>query len=106
METAHTDFDELLARIKKLERQNRFWRNAGLLIALALGLSFTASVTAQEKSPKQSPDANTIEARTFVLKDESGAVRGRMTVDDGEAQLELYDAAGKVTWSSGLATPY
>jgi hypothetical protein len=46
--------------------------------------------------------AVTIEARTFILKDASGTVRGRMTVQYGEAKLELYDEAGKVTWSTGL----
>ena len=97
MEMAHTDLDELLARMKKLEGQNRFWRRAGLLIALALGLSLTANVTAQEKPEKQSLHAVTIEARTLILKDASGTVRGRMTVEYGEAKLELYDSTGKVT---------
>jgi hypothetical protein len=101
MEMAHTDFDDLLARMKKLEGQNRFWRRAGLLIALALGLSLTASVTAQEK-PEKLLHVMTIEARTLILKDASGTVRGRMTVEYGEAKLELYDEAGKVTWSTGL----
>jgi hypothetical protein len=102
MEMAHTELDELLARMKKLEGQNRFWRRAGLLIALALGLSLTVNVTAQEKSEKQSLHAVTIEARTFILKDASGTVRGRMTVEYGEAELELYDSTGKVTWSTGV----
>jgi hypothetical protein len=102
MEMAHTDFDELLARMKKLEGQNRFWRRAGSLIALALGLSLTANVIAQEKPEKLLLQAVTIEARTFILKDASGTVRGRMTVEYGEAKLELYDEAGKVTWSTGL----
>jgi len=106
MEMAQTDFDELLARIKKLEGQNRFRRKAGLLIALALGLLLTATVTAQEKPQKLSLHVMTIEARTFILKDASGTVRGRMTVDDGEAELELYDTTGKVTWSTGLAAHY
>ena len=104
MEMAHTDFDELLARMKKLEGQNRFWRRAGLLIALALGLSLTANVTAQEKPDKRSLHAMTIETRTLILKDASGTVRGRMTVEYGEAKLELYDSTGKVTWSTGVRT--
>jgi hypothetical protein len=59
---------------------------------------------AQEKglSPLR---ASTVEAHTFVLKDASGTVRGRMTVDD-ESVLELFDATGKVTWSTGVATHF
>jgi hypothetical protein len=103
MQMAETHHKDLLARVMKLERQNRFLRTAGFLVALVLGLSLTANVTAQEKARTSPLRASTVEARTFVLKDASGTVRGRMTVDDGESVLELFDATGKVTWSTGIA---
>ena len=38
MQMADTDYNSLLARIKKVERQNRIWKMAGLLALLMLGV--------------------------------------------------------------------
>ena len=106
MQTAEIHYEDLLARVMKLERQNRFLRTAGFLIALALGFSLTANVTAQEKIHSSPLRASTIEAQTFLLKDPSGTLRGEMTVVDDKSVLELFDATGKVTWTTGTATHF
>jgi hypothetical protein len=106
MQMDETCDNDLLARVTELERQNRFSRTAGFLIAVVLGLSLAANVTAQEKSHNPPLRASTIEAHAFLLKDETGKLRGRMTVDDGESVLELLDETGKVTWSTEVTAHF
>ena len=43
MQMDDTRDNDLLARVTELERQNRFSRTAGFLIAMALGLSLAAN---------------------------------------------------------------
>jgi hypothetical protein len=100
MQMTDVDYNGLLVRVTKLERQNRFWKVAGLLMLLAAACSLTANVTAQveygEKVPK-----TTVEARTFILRDSAGVMRGKMTADgDRHPLLEFYDLDGKVEWST------
>lgn len=99
MQMTGVDYNGLLVRVTKLERQNRFWKVAGLLMLLAAVFSLTANVTAQDTgvfAPK-----TTVEARTFLLRDSTGVMRGKMTVDgDRHPVLEFYDFDGNVTWST------
>jgi hypothetical protein len=87
-----------VVRIKELEGSSRFWKTVTLLALLALGMSLTANVTAQQKAEETLVHATTVEAQTFLLSDATGRVRGRLTVRDGEPSLEMYDANGKLTW--------
>lgn len=100
MQMADTDYNSLLARMKKVEGQNRIWKTAGLLALLALGLSLTANLTAAQKDQDTPLRAKTVEAQTFLLKDAAGALMGRMTVTEGQPVLELYAPSGEVTWST------
>jgi hypothetical protein len=100
MQMTDADYNGLLVRVTRLEKQNRFWKITGLLMLLAAFFSLTANVTAQieygEKAPK-----TTVEARTFLLRDSAGVMRGKMTVDgDRHPRLEFYDLDGKVEWST------
>ena len=98
MQMAETEYQHLIARIKKLERRSRVWKSVGLLVLLTLGLSLKANVTAQQKSQEELVHATTVEAQTFLLSDAAGRVMGRLTVRDGQPSLEMYDATGKRTW--------
>jgi hypothetical protein len=100
MELVGANQEVLLARVKKLERQARIWQIVMLLVLLALGFSRTATVKAQQDSQLEKLRATTVEAQDFLLKDAAGRVLGQLSVRDGKAQLELYDASGKVTWST------
>jgi len=100
MQMTETDYNTLLTRIKKVEGQNRAWKMAGLLALLTLGLSQVANLTAGQKEQDASLRAKTVEAQTFLLKNAEGALMGRMTVDEGQPVLELYDRSGQVTWST------
>jgi hypothetical protein len=92
------DYQHLVARIKKLEARDRSWTALGLLVLLTLGLSLTANVTAQQKAQEVFVHATTVEAQTFLLRDTTGSVMGRLTVRDSKPLLETYDATGKLTW--------
>jgi hypothetical protein len=90
----------LLARVKRLEVQNRVWQIVGLLALLIFGFSRTANVKAQQRTQVEPMRGMTVEAQNFLLKDAAGTVMGQFTVRNGKALLELYDPTGKVTWST------
>jgi hypothetical protein len=100
MEIADPLHDTLLARVQRLEARTRIWQIVGLLVLLTFGFSRAANVKAQENSPTAPMRGTTVEAQNFLLKNAAGAVMGQLTVRDGKAQLDLYDASGKVAWST------
>jgi hypothetical protein len=111
MRMTDADYNGLLVRVTRLERQNRFWKITGLMMLLAGVFSLTANVAAQQvglNAPKpevvrllRSVPSTTVEAQTFVLRDSAGVMRGKMTVDgDRHPVLEFYDLDGKVEWST------
>ena len=90
----------LLARVRRLEVQTRIWQVLALFAVLVVGFSRTANLKAQQNSKAEPARDATVEAQNFLLKDAAGTVMGQLTVRDGKGQLELYDASGKVTWST------
>jgi hypothetical protein len=100
MEFDDSRYNVLLCRGKKLEMRTRIWQIVALVALFALGISRTANVKAQQNSELEKVRATTVEAQDFLLKDAAGRVLGQLSVRDGKAQLELYDASGKVTWST------
>jgi hypothetical protein len=100
MQMTEGDFNGLLVRMTRLERHNRFFKMAALLTLLVAALFLTADVTAQ-RDPGVRPSTTTVEARTYLLKDSSGNLRGKMSVDgDRRPMLEFYDLDGNVIWST------
>src|ERR1700727_539587 len=104
MQMTDTDYIGLLAHLKKVERQNRVWKMAGLVALLTLGLLLNANLTAGQKDQDAPLRAKTVEAQAFLLKDSAGTVMGRMTVSEGQPVLELYGQSGEVTWSTSTRT--
>ncbi|MFY9801628.1 MAG: hypothetical protein WA211_03540 [Candidatus Acidiferrales bacterium] len=111
MQMTYIDYKSLLVRVTKLERQNRVWKIAGLVLLLATLYSLTTKVAAQQfvpNAPRPSgdrllpaPPPTTLEARTFILRDSAGVMRGKMTVDgDRHPVLEFYDWDGNLEWST------
>jgi hypothetical protein len=101
MQMRDDDYKGLLGRVTKLERQNRLWKTAGLLILLATFLSLTTTKVTAQLEPGAKATKTTVEAQAFILKDSAGAMRGKMTVDgDRHPLLELYDLDGNVIWST------
>jgi hypothetical protein len=96
MKMTDEDYNGLLVRMARLERQGRFWKSMVLLMVLATAFSLTANVGAQGE-PGVRAEKTTVEARTFLLKDSAGSMRGKMAVDgDRHPVLEFYDMDGKV----------
>jgi hypothetical protein len=101
MQVTDADYNGLLVRMAKLERQSRLSKILGALILLAAVLSLTAKVTAQGEAVNREMKLPTVEARAFLLQDSAGHLRGRMTVDgDRHPLLEFYDPDGNVIWST------
>jgi hypothetical protein len=99
MEQTQPDVSELLGRVVKLERQNRAWRLGGLAALLALAFFVAAGVRAQQDQ-RPALRAATVEAHHFILQGDGGVTQGELMVSNGQPVLELYDASGKVIWST------
>ena len=93
------DLSGLIERVEKLESQNRLWKLGSILAALVLALSVVMGSKAQEQR-NEPLRAKTIEAETLLLKDSDGVTRGEWTVTNGVPVLQLYNANGKVLWST------
>jgi len=77
---------ELIRRIERLEKQNHTLRLMGLLIFLLL----CALTTMAQKSPRKAI-SRSLEANSFILKDEKGAERIKILPKG----IEFYDVEGK-----------
>ncbi|MFO0890747.1 MAG: hypothetical protein U0790_16580 [Isosphaeraceae bacterium] len=95
--------DALSARIERLEASNRSltvavrrFRLGGLVGAATLAILFlTGAVTIPQ----------TLEARNFILRDESGKMRAALAIrPDGTPGLALYEKDGRVRLSLDLGT--
>jgi hypothetical protein len=112
MKHSESELQTFAVRLHKLETQNRRWK----LAALGLGLSTLSFVLVAAKSADQTYPAvihaRTVEAREFVLKDEDGQIRARLTLNpkpnvsknavllraEGPA-LQFYDDKGVAIWT-------
>jgi hypothetical protein len=112
--------EALVARMDKLEAQNRRWKLAGILLGLSsLSLVLMAAKAADHTDPTV-VHARTVEAQDFVLKDEDGQVRARLTLNPnktrhgrdilnptdpayGSSALQFYDDKGEAFWTAPQA---
>lgn len=79
----------LMARLERIEREQRFYRLAVAVIVVA---SAAFLLMGQSKQPRPS---KTIESEKFVLKDSKGRIRGGLATDgDGVVRLALADEKG------------
>ena len=85
MEPQAQEFAAVMSRLEKLEKQNSRFKQVG-----ALALIFLGSVLLMGQAAAR----RTVEANEFVLKDDRGQVRGRFHLQDGGAELVLFDPHG------------
>jgi hypothetical protein len=110
--------DQILSRIEKLERQNRWMKSAATLVLVAVacvGLMGQTTTTPKKKTAKPAPAAapaapvlpKDIEAESFTLKDPNGKVRAELAMSGTGPALKLRDASGSalVTISLNDAAP-
>src|ERR1700740_651555 len=86
-------------RIERIERSNRRWRLAALLLALGCLVLISAGFDFAQPNVMK---ARTVEAQSFVLRDADGQIRARMAIGDDGPRLNFYDEQGKVVASVPL----
>jgi len=92
------DFRTLEKRVVKLERQNRVWKAASLLLLLAIAMFISLGLA--EDDPLVITPARALRAQSFLLTDSNGNVHGRWILRDNKPVLQFYSAEGKVMWSA------
>ena len=120
MKDSAIELQNLVARVEKLESQNRRWRLASALLSLC-GVAFLLmGAKPADRFDKQVIRAGTVEAQEFLLKDEDGHVYARLSLNatgravqlngrvylvpsqkiPGEPGLQFYDDKGNVVWTA------
>ncbi|MCJ7503363.1 MAG: hypothetical protein MUP80_09950 [Acidobacteriia bacterium] len=95
------EFSAVLARLDKLEKQNRRLKRLALLCLLIAGSGFLLAQVprkALSAAPTQAVQAatyDTLVVHRLELRDKAGKLRGLWTVEAEAPFLELYDTAGK-----------
>jgi hypothetical protein len=82
------DFKELRDRLLKLENQNRRFKQFGVAALIVIVSSVVMA---------QAPSTKTVEANEFILRDGSGHVRARLSMDEtlSGPELVLQDERGR-----------
>jgi len=90
------DLEKMAAKIDRLERQNRFARRLGVIVAV-----FAAAFLLLGNSPNK---AKTLDAQRLLVRDSSGTVRVEISVSDktGQPKITLSDTKGKTRFHLGL----
>jgi hypothetical protein len=108
----------LQKRVSKLEARARRWRLLSVLMVLAGVLLVLVGASRSEIADPTVIRARTVEARDFLLKDEHGRVRARLSVYPkevtvhgkafpmppgkaipGQAALQFFDENGEEVWA-------
>jgi hypothetical protein len=103
--------ERILARLEKLEKQNRMWKRgalACLLVFASIGLMGQAKKTPPRKAaPAPAPAPaftmpENIEAQSFVLKDPNGHPRAELAMSGTGPSLKMLDQGGTALISISL----
>ncbi len=122
MNSSQANLDLLAARVQKLEASNRHWRLVNALLLLSgVSVVLMGAKTADRLEPPV-VRAGTVEAQEFVLKDETGHVYARLSLNPstrrimqsngrtylipnnslaipGQPALQFFDDKGDVVWT-------
>jgi len=119
MKFTETDLQALAARVEKLEAQNHGWKAATIAVALVASSLVMMGAKPADRIEPPVIRATTVEAQDFVLKDEDGQVRARLTINPGIKKevrggrilmmnpatvlgpaLQFYDEKGNAIWTA------
>ncbi len=81
MPSANTDLQALSARLDKLETQARRWKLASIVLALSSASLILIAARPADHIDSAVIHARTVEAQDFVVKDEDGQIRARLTLN-------------------------
>jgi hypothetical protein len=106
------EFQALADRIDKLESQNRKWKLATMLLAACSAPLFLMAAKGADNVDPKVIHARTVEAQDFVLRDEDGQTRARLTMNPKKEPeglralslgqppaLQFYDDNGNAYWT-------
>ena len=121
MKFTESDYRALTERVEQLESQRRRWRLTTAFLGIC-GISFL--LMGAKPADRLEPNvirAGSVEAQEFILKDETGHVYARLSLNPsipkttqkgrtyllpndkfpgGEAALQFYDEKGAVLWTA------
>ncbi len=91
--------NELIQRVEGLERGNRRWKLAALVLLLSCLVLLLAGFDYPQPNLVK---ARSVEAQNFVLRDADGRIRARMAIGEDGPRLSFFDEHGNVTASLPL----
>ena len=81
MPSIHSDLQALSARLDRLETQARRWKLASVVLALSSTSLILIAAKPADHVDSAVIHARTVEAQDFVVKDEDGQIRARLTLN-------------------------
>jgi len=116
MTSTNSDLQALSARLDKLEAQARRWKLASVILALSSTSLVLIAAKPADRIDSAVIHARTVEAQDFVVKDEEGQIRARLTLNpqmkkdlNGPASnmnaplgpvLQFYNGNGDTIWTA------
>ena len=87
MDSSAPNLESLIARIEKLESQNRRWKRAAVIVAISSAALVLAGAKLADRIDPQVLRVRTVEAQDFVLKDEDGRVHAQLSMTPNRIEL-------------------
>jgi hypothetical protein len=115
MPSTNNELQTLSARLDKLEIQNRRWKLAAIVLALSSSSLVLIAAKPADHIDSSTIRARSVEAQDFILKDEDGEVRARLslrshskkvgqnfssTPEGSTSSLEFYNQNGDAIWTA------
>jgi hypothetical protein len=115
MQSADDRLQVLSARLDRLEVQNRRWKLAAIMLALSSGSLVLIAAKPADRLDPSVVRARSVEAQDFILKDEDGQIRARLSLrphskkpgqnlfanpTGATPSLEFYDDNGDAVWTA------
>jgi hypothetical protein len=121
MNSSHANLDLLAARVQKLEASNHRWKFVSALLLLSGVSALLMGAKPADRLRPPVVRAGSVEAQEFILKDETGHVYARLSLNPsvprttqkgrtyifpsdtfpgGEAALQFYNEKGEVLWTA------
>jgi hypothetical protein len=107
MASTHSDLQALSARLDKLETQARRWKLASVVLALSTALLILIAAKPADRIDSAVIHARTVEAQDFVVKDEDGQIRARLTLNpQGKMRKDMSSPPANVNAPMGPALQF
>jgi hypothetical protein len=121
MNSSQANVDLLAARVQKLEASNHRWKLLNALLVLSIASVVVMGAKPADRLQPNVIRAGAVEAQEFILKDETGHVYARLSLDPSlpkvtqkghtymfpsetlpgaDAALQFYNEKGEVLWTA------